>query len=56
MKTIGILLIIVGFIIFVVSIVGGVILSMLPVPDIYLSILWLVGLGIAVLGGWLYKK
>lgn len=56
MKAINILLIIMGIVIFVVSLLGGGLLFVLPVPDILLSVLWFVGVILVAVGLWLNQK
>jgi len=56
MKAINILLIIIGIAIFITSLLGGGLLFVLPIPSIYLSILWFVGIILVAIGLWLNQK
>ena len=56
MKATNMLLIILGIVIFLVSLFGGGLFFILPVPSILLSILWFVGIILVVIGLWLNEK
>jgi hypothetical protein len=56
MKAENILLIILGIVIFLISITGGGLLFVLPLPDILMSILWFVGVILVAIGLWLNEK
>jgi uncharacterized protein YacL len=56
MKTTNMLLIILGILIFFVSLLGGGLLFKLPIPGIFLSIFWVLGIILVVLGLELNQK
>ena len=56
MKAISILLIIVGIVIFIISLLGGGLLFVLPIPSYYGSIMWFVGVILVALGLYLGNK
>jgi hypothetical protein len=56
MKAEYIILIILGILIFLVSLFGGGLLFVLPLPDILMSILWFVGVILVGIGLWLNEK
>ena len=56
MKTTNMLLIILGIVIFFVSLFGGGLLFKLPIPSIFLSILWILGVILVALGLELNQK
>ncbi|MFH1101870.1 MAG: hypothetical protein V1726_07535 [Methanobacteriota archaeon] len=56
MKALYLTLIILGIIIFIVSLLGGGLLFVIPIPSIYLNILWLIGLVLVAIGLLLNEK
>lgn len=56
MKATNILLIIVGAVIFIVSLFGGGLFFRIPIPSIGLSVLWFVGVILVAIGLWLNQK
>ena len=56
MKAVNMSLIIVGVVIFVVSLLGNGLLFVLPIPEIYSSVLWIFGIVLFTIGFWLNEK
>jgi len=56
MKATNMLLIILGIVIFLVSLFGGGLFFILPVPSILLYVLWFVGVILVAIGLWLNEK
>ena len=56
MKATNMLLIILGIVIFLISLFGGGLLFVLPVPSILLYVLWFVGVILVAIGLWLNEK